>query len=166
MTLHAAKGLEFPIVFMAGMEESIFPHSRSLYSQAEMEEERRLCYVGMTRAKKELYLTYASGRLLYGGQQHNPPSRFLKDIDAEVEVDNVSNAQLWQTSYEDKIQQPIESNEPVYIPELFEGDMIRHKIFGEGRVVEVEGDNLVIYFKNHGTKKINLNFAPIEKIND
>ena len=165
MTLHAAKGLEFPIVFMAGMEESIFPHSRALYSQAEMEEERRLCYVGMTRAKTELYLTYAGSRLLYGGQQHNPPSRFLKDIKAEVEVDNVSNAQLWQTSLEDKFQKPLD-NEPVYIPELYEGDMVRHKIFGEGRVVEVDGDNLVIYFKNHGTKKINLNFAPIEKINE
>jgi DNA helicase-2/ATP-dependent DNA helicase PcrA len=164
MTLHAAKGLEFPIVFMAGMEESIFPHSRSLYSQFEMEEERRLCYVGMTRAKTELYLSYASSRLLYGGQQHNPPSRFLKDIKAEVEVDNLSNAQLWQMSIEDKIQKPIDNKETIYIPELYEGDMIRHKIFGEGRVVEVEGDNLVIYFKNHGSKKINLNFAPIEKL--
>ena len=141
MTLHAAKGLEFPIVFMAGMEESIFPHSRSLYSQFEMEEERRLCYVGMTRAKTELYLSYASSRLLYGGQQHNPPSRFLKDIKAEVEVDNLSNAQLWQMSIEDKIQKPIDNKETIYIPELYEGDMIRHKIFGEGRVVEVEGDN-------------------------
>ncbi len=166
MTLHAAKGLEFPIVFMAGMEESIFPHSRALYSQAEMEEERRLCYVGMTRAKTELYLTYASSRLLYGGQQHNPPSRFLKDIKAEVEIDNISNAQLWQTSLDDKIQKSLGGEDPIYIPELFEGDLIRHKIFGEGRVVEADGDNLVIYFKNHGTKKINLNFAPIEKIND
>ena len=130
MTLHAAKGLEFPIVFMAGMEESIFPHSRALYSQAEMEEERRLCYVGMTRAKTELYLTYAGSRLLYGGQQHNPPSRFLKDIKAEVEIDNVSNAQLWQTSLEDRIQKPLD-NDPVYVPELYEGDMVRHKIFGE-----------------------------------
>jgi DNA helicase-2/ATP-dependent DNA helicase PcrA len=166
MTLHAAKGLEFPIVFMAGMEESIFPHSRALYNQDEMEEERRLCYVGMTRAKTELYLTYATSRLLYGGQQHNPPSRFLKDIKAEVEVDNVSNAQLWQTHLEDQIQKPLDGDDPIYIPELYEGDMVRHKIFGEGRVVETEGDNLVIYFKNHGTKKINLNFAPIEKIND
>jgi len=129
-----------------------------------MEEERRLCYVGMTRAKTELYLSYASSRLLYGGQQHNPPSRFLKDIKAEVEVDNLSNAQLWQMSIEDKIQKPIDNKETIYIPELYEGDMIRHKIFGEGRVVEVEGDNLVIYFKNHGSKKINLNFAPIEKL--
>ena len=120
----------------------------------------------MTRAKTELYLTYATSRLLYGGQQHNPPSRFLKDIKAEVEVDNVSNAQLWQTHLEDQIQKPLDGDDPIYIPELYEGDMVRHKIFCEGRVGETEVDNLVIYFKNHGTKKINLNFAPIEKIND
>src|SRR6202012_4976456 len=81
MTLHAAKGLEFPIVFMAGLEETIFPHSRALYDQSEMEEERRLCYVGMTRAREELYMMYATSRLLYGGVQHNPPSRFLSEID-------------------------------------------------------------------------------------
>lgn len=80
MTMHSAKGLEFPVVFISGMEESIFPHSRALYDQQEMEEERRLCYVGMTRAKKELYLTYAASRMLYGGIQHNPPSRFLSEI--------------------------------------------------------------------------------------
>src|SRR5204862_1914115 len=86
MTLHAAKGLEFPVVFMAGMEESIFPHSRALYDQSEMEEERRLCYVGMTRAKQELYLISASSRMLYGGLQHNPPSRFLADIDTQYQT--------------------------------------------------------------------------------
>jgi len=166
MTLHAAKGLEFPIVFMVGMEESLFPHSRALYSQTDMEEERRLCYVGMTRAKKELYLTYATSRLLYGGQQHNIPSRFLKDIDGETEFDAPSiNTQLWQTQAIGNGNKPIDNTEPIYLPELFEGDIIQHKIFGEGRVVEVEGDNLVIYFKNRGTKKININFAPIEKIN-
>ena len=82
MTLHAAKGLEFPVVFMVGMEESIFPHSRALYDQTEMEEERRLCYVGMTRARQELYMTYATSRMLYGGVQHNLPSRFLGEIDS------------------------------------------------------------------------------------
>ena len=74
MTLHAAKGLEFPVVFMVGMEETIFPHSRALYDQHEMEEERRLCYVGMTRAKEELYLLYAISRSLYGGVQHGGAS--------------------------------------------------------------------------------------------
>lgn len=80
MTLHAAKGLEFPVVFLVGLEEGIFPHSRSLLELQEMEEERRLCYVGMTRAKERLYLTWARLRLLYGGLQSNPPSRFLDEI--------------------------------------------------------------------------------------
>src|SRR6185437_5586261 len=90
MTLHAAKGLEFPVVFMIGMEETIFPHSRALYDQAEMEEERRLCYVGMTRAREELYMICATGRLLYGGTQHNPPSRFLSEIDGNFQADSGS----------------------------------------------------------------------------
>src|SRR5262249_33115908 len=84
MTLHAAKGLEFPVVFMIGCEESIFPHSRAFFNPEEMEEERRLCYVGMTRAREELIMTYAAGRMLYGGVQHNPPSRFLADIDGSA----------------------------------------------------------------------------------
>jgi DNA helicase-2/ATP-dependent DNA helicase PcrA len=80
MTLHNAKGLEFPVVFMVGMEEGIFPHSRSMAEPAEMEEERRLCYVGMTRAKERLYMTYAESRMLYGSVCSNVVSRFLKDI--------------------------------------------------------------------------------------
>lgn len=84
MTLHAAKGLEFKVVFLTGMEEGIFPHSRSLNEPAELEEERRLCYVGITRAKKRLYLIYANSRMLYGGIQANLPSRFLSDIPEEL----------------------------------------------------------------------------------
>src|SRR5690606_38382177 len=84
MTLHAAKGLEFPVVFMVGLEETVLPHSRALYDQREMEEERRLMYVGMTRAKEELYLLYATSRALYGGVLYNPPSRFLSEIDGET----------------------------------------------------------------------------------
>ncbi len=91
MTLHAAKGLEFPVVFMVGMEESIFPHSRALYDQSEMEEERRLCYVGMTRARQELYMTYATSRMLYGGVQHNLPSRFLSEIDSGFQTNSGSS---------------------------------------------------------------------------
>lgn len=81
MTLHAAKGLEFPVVFIIGLEETVLPHSRALYDQREMEEERRLMYVGMTRAREELYLLFATSRVLYGGVQYNPPSRFLTEID-------------------------------------------------------------------------------------
>lgn len=159
MTLHAAKGLEFPVVFMTGMEETIFPHSRALYDQNEMEEERRLCYVGMTRAKEELYLIHATARLLYGGMQHNPPSRFLSEIDGEVQTDSHSFGGGWQ--------QPSlheESQEVQYLPELEEGDSVRHKLFGEGRVVEIDGENITIYFKGKGTKKLNAAFAPLEKL--
>lgn len=84
MTLHAAKGLEFPVVFITGCEEGIFPHSKSLLEQIELEEERRLCYVGITRAKERLYLTFAQKRTLYGSTQANPPSRFLNDIPKEL----------------------------------------------------------------------------------
>ena len=80
MTIHAAKGLEFPTVFVVGMEEGIFPHSRSLINPSEMEEERRLCYVAMTRAIDRLYMLFASQRMRYGNVQVNPPSRFLDDI--------------------------------------------------------------------------------------
>jgi DNA helicase-2/ATP-dependent DNA helicase PcrA len=80
MTLHAAKGLEFPVVFMIGMEEGIFPHSRSLMEKDELEEERRLCYVGITRAQDKLYLTYANRRLFFGTRTQNTISRFIADI--------------------------------------------------------------------------------------
>jgi DNA helicase-2/ATP-dependent DNA helicase PcrA len=165
MTLHAAKGLEFPVVFMAGMEESIFPHSRALYDQSEMEEERRLCYVGMTRAKEELYLMYASARLLYGGMQHNPPSRFLSEIEdlAQTDVygspqDSFNQPDLWNSP------SAKDAGEPKYVPELNEGDAVRHSLFGDGTVMELEGDEAVIYFKGKGAKKLNIAFAPLEKL--
>ncbi|HSW36759.1 MAG TPA: UvrD-helicase domain-containing protein [Candidatus Saccharimonadales bacterium] len=166
MTLHAAKGLEFPVVFMSGMEESIFPHSRALYDQFEMEEERRLCYVGMTRAKEELYLIYATGRLLYGGMQHNPPSRFLSEIDSELQTDSSGFMPGFGQNDSSLIgtDQFADSNEPRYIPELNEGDGVRHKLFGLGTVVEIDGDTAVIYFKNKGARKLNIAFAPLEKL--
>jgi DNA helicase-2/ATP-dependent DNA helicase PcrA len=170
MTLHAAKGLEFPVVFMVGLEESIFPHSRALYDQSEMEEERRLCYVGMTRARQELYLTYASSRLLYGGVQHNPPSRFLSEIDADSVVNSETSYTFTQkpnqhwTTDEDASQQTVMDDEPRYIPELVEGDAVRHQMFGTGTVMEMDGDNAVIYFKGKGARKINIAFAPLEKL--
>jgi len=173
MTLHAAKGLEFPVVFMTGMEETIFPHSRALYDQAEMEEERRLCYVGMTRAREELYLCYATSRMLYGGMQHNPPSRFLSEIDGKFQVDSLGlGGSVWQTSqsynqeteydYPEPPKKP--SNEPRYVPELNEGDGVKHQVFGMGTVLEIDGDNVMVYFKGKGTKKLNISFAPLEKL--
>lgn len=160
MTLHAAKGLEFPAVFMTGLEETIFPHSRALYDQQGMEEERRLCYVGMTRAKSELYLLHASSRMLYGGVQHNPPSRFLSEIDGQFQVDNMfaGGQSLTQQTY-DEANQDID-----YLPELNEGDQVRHKLFGVGTIMEIEGENVTIYFKGKGSKKLNAAFAPLERL--
>jgi DNA helicase-2/ATP-dependent DNA helicase PcrA len=166
MTLHAAKGLEFPVVFMIGLEETIFPHSRALYDQSEMEEERRLCYVGMTRARQELYLAYASSRLLYGGVQHNPPSRFLSEIDADsVQAEMGSLGGLSSYGQPTPLGQPTASSEPRYVPDLNEGDGVRHQLFGTGTVMEVDGDNVVVYFKKlQGSRKLNTAFAPLEKL--
>lgn len=175
MTLHAAKGLEFPVVFLTGMEETVLPHSRALYDQNEMEEERRLCYVGMTRAKEELYMIHAASRMLYGGFQHNPPSRFLSEIGgdsvSEGMYDSFGGAinELRGMSFSDKshdsnLTPHASSDEPRYIPDLEEGDGVKHDIFGMGTVMEIEGDNAVIYFKGKGAKKINLAFARVEKL--
>jgi DNA helicase-2/ATP-dependent DNA helicase PcrA len=160
MTLHAAKGLEFPVVFMTGLEESIFPHYRALYDQSEMEEERRLCYVGMTRAKRELYMTHASSRLLYGGVQHNPPSRFLSEIDAESTGQSFDASPSFAPTGFDTPQ----SSEPRYVPDLNEGDGVRHEVFGQGTVMEIEGGTAVVYFKGKGARKLNISFAPLEKL--
>jgi DNA helicase-2/ATP-dependent DNA helicase PcrA len=198
MTLHAAKGLEFPAVFMTGLEETIFPHSRALYDQNEMEEERRLCYVGMTRAREELYLMCATGRMLYGGIQHNPPSRFLSEIDANFQtvqgntgsagfemsgrgvfgqsgghgqgggsfggfaLDSIRNTPepgLLGAPQADEVD-----DGPRYVPDVSEGDGVRHQIFGVGTIVELDGDVATIYFKGKGAKKLNISFAPLEKL--
>lgn len=160
MTLHAAKGLEFPVVFMTGLEESIFPHSRALYDQSEMEEERRLCYVGMTRARQELYMIYAASRMLYGGVQHNPPSRFLSEIDGEFVT--TTESEPYQFGPTETLSQA--SDEPRYVPDLNEGDGVRHQVFGMGTVMEIDGDTAVIYFKGKGARKLNISFAPLEKL--
>jgi DNA helicase-2/ATP-dependent DNA helicase PcrA len=166
MTLHAAKGLEFPVVFMAGLEETIFPHSRALYDQAEMEEERRLCYVGMTRAREELYMIYATSRMLYGSTQHNPPSRFLSEIDGEFQANEDPYGDSVPSYQFGGQQQTIDeyNQEPRYIPELNEGDRVNHQTFGAGTVLEIDGDNVLVHFKGKGARKLNIAFAPLEKL--
>ena len=169
MTLHAAKGLEFPVVFMTGLEETIFPHSRALYDQSEMEEERRLCYVGMTRARQELYMLHATSRLLYGGVQHNPPSRFLSEIDGQVQTDTGFDFDLPSSSTiynypSTNSQSPSPTDEVRYIPDLSPGDTVRHTQFGTGTVLEIDGDNVAVKFRNGPVRKLNLSFAPLEKI--
>jgi len=175
MTLHAAKGLEFPVVFMTGMEETIFPHTRALYDATEMEEERRLCYVGMTRAREELYMLYATGRMLYGLIQHNTPSRFLSEIDSS-HVEETAMAMSFggqsfhvpERSYDDTQYvapaPPQQSDEPRYIPDFEIGDGVRHQLFGQGTIVELDGETATIYFQGKGPKKLNVAFAPLEKL--
>jgi DNA helicase-2/ATP-dependent DNA helicase PcrA len=158
MTIHAAKGLEFPVVFMTGLEEGIFPHSRALYNANELEEERRLMYVGMTRAKQELYLMHAMTRTLYGGRLANPPSRFLACIEAPTST--LSGLE----SFGGAMPTAPKSNEPRYVPELEEGDGVKHQLFGIGTVVEMDGDLATIYFKGKGTKRLDIGFAPLEKL--
>ena len=157
MTLHSAKGLEFPVVFITGLEESIMPHSRALYDASELEEERRLMYVGMTRAREELYLTYAIERVLFGGRQSNPPSRFLADVDGQAAVGS--------EAYGFNSPQPTTfDDEPRYVPELNEGDAVQHQLFGKGTILELDGETATIYFEGKGTKRLNIAFAPLEKL--
>jgi len=151
MTLHSAKGLEFPVVFITGLEETVFPHSRALYDANELEEERRLMYVGMTRAREELFLLYATSRTLYGGRLANPPSRFLADIEGQAAVADAPTPHAV-------------ADEPRYVPELEEGDGVRHSTFGTGTVLELDGDIATVYFKGKGTKKLDVAFAPLTKL--
>jgi DNA helicase-2/ATP-dependent DNA helicase PcrA len=164
MTLHAAKGLEFPVVFMVGMEETIFPHSRALYDKQEMEEERRLCYVGMTRAREELHMIHARSRMIYGAVHHNPPSRFLSDIDGLRPATITPSLDVYDDSYApDPSSFQGDSSEHRYVMDLSVGDVVHHDLFGDGTLTELDGDFATIYFKSRGSKKINIAFAPLEK---
>lgn len=160
MTMHAAKGLEFPVVFVSGMEESIFPHSRALFDQHEMEEERRLCYVAFTRAKEELFVTYATSRMLFGATQHNPPSRFLQDIDI-VQGGTPNGGDMLHTHRNSGQHQP-QNSELSYVPDVEVGSHVKHGVFGPGVIVELNDDIATIHFTSKGAKKINIAFAPLE----
>ena len=174
ITLHSAKGLEFPVVFMIAMEEGVLPHVRSFDDPAQMEEERRLCYVGMTRAKERLYLLRAFRRYGNGMSQHNPPSRFLREIPPELLTqksavsESESPAQRGSLRYR---RAPKDDDRPP-VPEdaVFSGgERVRHPRFGEGVVVGciVKGDDqeLTIAFKGEtGIKKLMLSFAPLERL--
>lgn len=155
MTLHAAKGLEFPVVFMVGMEEGIFPHSRIYESgPSELEEERRLCYVGMTRARQELHLTYARSRLQFGQRAYNQVSRFIADMGDQVAA--VEELSYTASHYENDFM----SDE---LP--FEcGDRVKSAVFGEGEVTEIEGLAVTVRFDRGGVKKVNAEYARLEKV--
>lgn len=167
MTLHAAKGLEFPVVFLPGMEEGIFPHSRSALDISELEEERRLCYVGMTRAQHKLVLIHAHSRLLYGGIQHNPPSRFLADV--PLDVQGAGAVAVRGVEQATEFSDPRNARDVNHLAEeksgLKPGDKIRHPKFGQGIVTDIDGDDLTAAFEGVGTKHLSLSFAPVERLN-
>lgn len=180
MTMHSAKGLEFPIVFVVGMEDNIFPSSRSLESEADTEEERRLAYVAVTRAKEKLYLTHAEERMLYGRTDRNRISRFIKELPADcIEKESeTAKPSVYLNGYEKphsmSLQQQIaqrkadRSSVTVNTETFSAGDRVIHKIFGEGTVLSskpMANDTLVeIAFDNRGTKKIMANYTKIKKI--
>ena len=159
MTMHAVKGLEYDYVFVVGVEEGLFPHSNSLESNDELEEERRLCYVAITRAKKKLYLINARSRILYGKVSSNVPSRFINEISDEYietigkkEDSNVFKPRI------DKNKMMNEDND------LHPGDMVNHDKYGFGVVVTIDGSIATISFKRDGLKKLMKNHKSIHKM--
>ena len=191
MTLHAAKGLEFPVVFMTGMEEGLFPHSRTVEEGEDIEEERRLCYVGMTRAMEKLFLTHARQRRIYGSFQFNPPSRFLGEIPEHL-LDQIAappKSGLQQTGNHNLAsvfealgqQEEAGGEEPLFEEEDFEepvrmvpdaeegvkiGMHVRHPRFGLGTIRRIEGtgdsQKVTVWFNTIGPKKLLLKFAGLE----
>jgi DNA helicase-2/ATP-dependent DNA helicase PcrA len=162
MTIHNAKGLEYRIVFLIGMEEGIFPHARSLEDN-EVEEERRLAYVGMTRAMERLTLTHATARSLYGRREYNLPSRFLDELPPSVERERLRPA-----SWSGYAQSPrqVTPRDDRAVPALSTGDSVRHGSLGEGVVTRIEPDGVVtVRFASDGSeRRLMLEYAPLEKV--
>ena len=176
MTLHSAKGLEFPNVFVVGMEEGIFPGMNAIYDMNEMEEERRLAYVGITRAKKNLWLTAAASRMLFGQTSHNRLSRFAEEISEEYrDFTDETERRRMNVSYhfedsdggEVKIERSFTEAPKAETVTYRPGDVISHRVFGRGTVLNampMSGDTLLeIAFESAGTKKLMANFAKLKK---
>ena len=164
MTYHQAKGLEFPIVFMMAMEETIFPASTADYDLKDLEEERRVAYVGITRAKEKLFLSCAKNRILYGSEQHLRPSRFIKEIDSKY-IHNVDDwkKQALFTNNKPKKEEKKYTIADYNNDEYNLGDKVNHKLFGDGIIVGIEGNILSIAFKE-GIKKVVKNHPTLTKI--
>lgn len=179
MTLHAAKGLEFPVVFLTGLDEGLFPHSRTLLDPSQVEEERRLAYVGITRAERQLYVTNATTRTMYGRISAYMPSRFLAEIPPQLMEDYHRKSAMPQsrtTAVPGKqrvsiLTKPVASSLPKKhaVTDTFaKGDKVRHKIWGIGTVLDVigEGPNMQmkIQFPTKGVRQVVVKYAPLEKI--
>jgi DNA helicase-2/ATP-dependent DNA helicase PcrA len=192
MTLHAAKGLEFPVVFIAGLEEGLLPHSQSKDSDDDIEEERRLCYVGITRAQRDLFLIHTRYRAKFGQRTPCIPSRFLSEIPEDFieEIDKTeynSYADKLQTGYAEKSGEDLESGDYLYDEEnvhdvadefqheesqdssnLVPGDIVSHEFFGRGRITKIipSTNTVFVDFSNVGMKKLVLEYANLEKLED
>jgi DNA helicase-2/ATP-dependent DNA helicase PcrA len=190
MTLHTAKGLEFPVVFMVGMEDGVLPHANSMFEHSSLQEERRLAYVGITRARERLYLTHAYQRMLYGATQHNPVSQFIAEIPEEhLHAEGIGSVEYERAAAArgDRYGRPgwreprrssegggrvygsgsAPRREAVQPPasSYTAGDIVEHKTFGRGHIDEVKGDKLVISFGGEtGTKTLLAGFAPLRKL--
>lgn len=181
MTLHAAKGLEFPVVFLIGLEENIFPLSRALMEESELEEERRLAYVGITRAEEELFLTNAFSRTLYGRTQYNRPSRFVEEIEQDLLQSLGERTQpkgaaasfqpkVFKPTYTQPRQSTVSSRQTTTAAgnQWQVGEKVNHKKWGVGTIVRTTGDaqdlELDVAFPQQGVKRLLAAFAPIEKL--
>jgi DNA helicase-2/ATP-dependent DNA helicase PcrA len=165
ITLHQAKGLEFPVVFIVGVEEGVLPHFKSLPDPEQMEEERRLCYVGITRAKQKVYLVHAMRRSLMGSSAHNPPSRFLLDIPSSLLTTPAAEAEDKAKRFKVRAAE----HPAVSVTALKAGEHVSHAMFGEGIVVNCLPSGadyeVTIAFKGDaGVKKFLLSLAPLQKL--
>ena len=165
MTLHASKGLEFPLVFLTGMEEGLFPSDRSIDEAGKLEEERRLCYVGITRAEKQLVISYTEQRRLYGNMSYNLPSRFLDEIPESVTHEIRPKTNSWQSNYS-KPKPKIKSTGKFNETGINIGQRVDHAKFGEGIVIDVEGAGdharVQVNFDTEGGKWLVLNYANLQ----
>jgi DNA helicase-2/ATP-dependent DNA helicase PcrA len=180
LTLHSAKGLEFPVVFIVGMEEGILPHSRSFGDPEQMEEERRLCYVGITRAKERLYLLHAFRRSRYGGDDMNAPSRFLVDVPLELirgkrEAPGkaaVRRASTWRSPSTPSVTRATSTvgRIPAATPQFTVGQPVRHPLFGDGTVIESrmtrDDEEVKVAFPGAGIKTLLASFAKLEDLSN
>jgi DNA helicase-2/ATP-dependent DNA helicase PcrA len=167
MTLHNAKGLEFPVVFIIGLEDGVFPHYRSMGDPAQLEEERRLMYVGVTRARERLYLTYAWSRTLFGSTSYSPPSRFLGEIPSElVRALEEGETVIGDEASISPIRAAVQGKREV--PQIAAGDTVLHDKWGEGVVLTVSGAGsdaeATVRFEDAGEKRLLVAYAPLRKV--
>jgi DNA helicase-2/ATP-dependent DNA helicase PcrA len=165
MTMHSAKGLEFPLVFLSGLEDGLFPHMMSLEEPGRLEEERRLCYVGMTRAMEKLYIIHAEMRNLHGNETFNPPSRFLREIPPELTQEISTGGAIGRKSYDSKgiiVQGEIPETDLVL------GQRVVHEVFGEGVILNYEGQGanarVEVNFDSSETKWLMASYAKLRTI--